>query len=344
MTLLTAVPDYYQYCRLAMLVASALAPALIQAQQEAPRYLSVIAENDIYAPRGQDRHYTNGVRIGVGLQDQEDTSWYTWLGKTVLPGTDTQTRRYELAFGQNIYTPQFYIASFPIPQDRPYAGWLYGELSASSHRPGTTSDISVNLGIVGPAALGEPAQKLIHDVVGDPEPAGWDNQLRNEPAVLVRYRRNWFLPLFETGPVRTDIVGRLGFNLGNVFTDAGIGTAFRIGNYLPEQDLPLRIQPGLSGGNSYMPVRRRQFDWMMFADIQGRIVAQNIFLDGNTFNDSMSVDKRTFVRDLAAGIVLGFGQFNVPLFASFTVVWRGREFDIQQGGNSFGSAMIGISY
>lgn len=344
MTLLTTVPVYYQYCRLTMLVTSTLVPALLQAQQDAHRYLSVIAENDIYAPRGQDRHYTNGVRIGIGLQDQEDTSWYSWLARTAMPGTDPQTRRHELAIGHNIYTPQYYLASFPIPQDRPYAGWLYGEFSVSSHQPGTTSDISLNLGMVGPAAQGEPAQKLIHDLIGDPAPEGWRHQLHNEPAILVRYRRSWFLPLSQSGPVRTDMVGRLGFNLGNVFTDAGIGTALRIGNYLPEQDLPVRIQPGLSGGTSYFPIRSQQFDWMMFADVQGRMVAHNIFLDGNTFKDSMSVDKRTLVHDMAVGIVLGFGQFNVPFYASFTVIWRGREFELQQGNNSFGSAMIGISY
>ncbi len=207
-----------------------------------------------------------------------------------------------------------------------------------------TEDLSINLGMVGPVALAEQGQKLIHDLVGDPEPAGWDNQLRNEPAILVRYRHSWFLPLLEINSLQSDNIPRLGINIGNVFTDAGIGTAVRIGNYLPEQDIPLRIQPGLSGSSSYVPIRKNQFDWMLFAEIQGRAVVHNIFLDGNTFVDSQSVDKRTFVRDLATGIVLGFGQFRLPVFVSFSVVWRGREFDLQQGDDSSGSAMIGVQY
>ena len=168
--------------------------------------------------------------------------------------------------------------------------------------------------------------------------------MHNEPAILVRYRRSWFLPLLELISLQSEIIPRFGFNIGNVFTDAGIGTAIRIGNYLPEQDVPLRIQPGLSGSSSNIRIREHRFDWMLFAEIQGRVVVHNIFLDGNTFAESMSVDKRTFVRDLTTGIVLGFGQFKLPVFFCFSIVWRGREFDLQKGDDSFGSAMIGIQY
>jgi len=110
------------------------------------------------------------------------------------------------------------------------------------------------------------------------------------------------------------------------------------------QDVPLRIQPGLSGANSYIAVRRGSFDWMLYAEVQGRAVAHNIFLDGNTFANSQSVAKRRFVQDLATGITLGFGQFSMPVFLSFSLIWRGREFDLQNGEANFGSAMIGIQY
>lgn len=340
MTFTTTTPKICPYCIIMLFAILGISTVPAQAQQ----YLTIIAENDIYAPRAQDRHYTNGARIGYGLRQAEEGSWFSWLRDFVPFNSQDQSHHYELAFGQNIYTPEYYLASLPIPHDRPYAGWLYGELSINSHKPGVADDLSINLGMVGPVALAEQGQKLMHDIVGDPEPAGWDNQLRNEPTILVRYRRSWFLPLLEMTSLQSDVIPRLGFNIGNVFTDAGIGTAVRIGNYLPEQDLPLRIQPGLSGSSSNVPIRKNQFDWMLFAEIQGRAVIHNIFLDGNSFADSLSVNKRTFVRDLATGIVLGFGQLKLPIFVCFSVVWRGREFDLQQGGDSFGSAMIGMQY
>lgn len=339
-----STPEYYLYYSVMICISPGVVADPVQSDQNRPQYYSVIAENDIYAPDGQDRHYTNGIRIAHSLQQKNADGWFIWPDYFSLFDSNPQSRQFEIAFGQNIYTPEYFLTSNPVPEDRPYAGWIYGELSVSSHQPGMIEDIAVNLGIVGPVALAEQGQKLIHKLVDDPKPGGWDNQLHNEPTLLIRYSRSWFLTLFELDSLKSDLIPRTGFNLGNAFTDAGIGTVFRIGNYLPEQDVPLRIQPGLSGSNSYIPIRKQEFDWMWFAEIQGRAVAQNIFLDGNTFVDSMSVKKRPFVHDLATGVVLGFGQSSLPVYFSFNVVWRGREFELQQDQDSFGSIMIGIQY
>lgn len=313
----------------------------VHAQPDNHRYLSVTTENDIYAPRGQDRHYTNGLRIAFGPRGND--GWYDRLGRFVFAGLPAEALHYEFAFGQNIYTPEYYLASRPIPQDRPYAGWLYTELLLNAQHPASTDLFAVNLGIIGPAALAEQGQKLIHNLIGDPEPAGWDNQLRNEPALLLRYQRSWFINFDDTGKIQADLVPATGFSLGNVFTDAGAGLTLRLGSQLPAQDVPLRILPGLSGPANY-PVRPARFDWTGFAGIHGRAVLHNIFLDGNTFRESLSVDKHTFVHDISAGVSMGFGQFSVPMFVSFSLVWRGREFEGQQGADNFGSAMIGFAF
>ena len=195
------------YSRLS-LTAALIFPALVvpaQAQQENSRYLSVTAENDIYAPRGQDRHYTNGVRIAYGPgSSQTHPARYSWFGKLI--GHSRSDINYELAFGQNIYTPEYYLAGQPIPQDRPYAGWLYAELSAAVQQPGSRNLFAINLGMVGPAALAEQSQRLIHNIIDDPAPAGWDNQLHNEPALLFRYQRSWFIGIDDTGKLQSDLV------------------------------------------------------------------------------------------------------------------------------------------
>jgi lipid A 3-O-deacylase len=91
-------------------------------------------------------------------------------------------------------------------------------------------------------------------------------------------------------------------------------------------------------------LRKDRFDWMLFAEIQARGVAQNIFLDGNTFTDSHSVRKRNFVWDAGGGIILGFGHFKSPVFLSFSFVLRDREFTFQQGRNNFGWVLVGVQY
>jgi hypothetical protein len=308
------------------------------------RYVSVISENDVYAPRKQDRHYTNGARLAMGLDGDNMDSWYRFMDRFPLPRTGTEIDSYEFAVGHNIYTPEFFISPDPVLHDRPFAGWLYTELSRTVNSPGREQSLAISLGVVGPLALGEEVQKLYHSIIGDLEPLGWDHQLKNEPAVLLRYRHSWFTPLVDGGRVKLDLITRAGINLGNVFTDAGTGLALRLGNHLPERELPLRLQPGLSGNNTFIHVRKDRFDWMVFAGVQGRGIARNIFLDGNTFRDSHSVDKRPLIWDAEAGIILGFGQFRHPVFISISFVWRDREFDLQQGRDNLGSAMVGIQY
>ena len=48
--------------------------------------------------------------------------------------------------------------------------------------------------------------------------------------------------------------------------------------------------------------RKKGFNWYLFAGLEGRAVFRNIFLDGNTFTDSHSVDSKHFVGDIQAGL------------------------------------------
>jgi lipid A 3-O-deacylase len=311
---------------------------------QSPDYFTIISENDIYVPKGQDRHYTNGLRLSFGLKNDNDHAWYRFIDRFSIKSHQPETRSFEFAIGHNMYTPQFFLSPVLQSNDRPYAGWIYGELSTTINKPGVEDGIAINFGIVGPAALGEEVQKLNHSITGDPKPQGWKFQLRNEPAILIRYRRSWFTPLIESEEIKTDLITRTGLSLGNVFTNASAGFALRMGNYLPERELPLRIQPGMSGNKAMAPIRKDRFDWMLFAEIQGRGVSHNIFLDGNTFTDSHSVTKRNLVWDAGGGLVLGFGHFKYPVYLSFSYVLRDREYTLQQGRNNFGSALIGVQY
>lgn len=105
----------------------------------------------------------------------------------------------------------------------------------------------------------------------------------------------------------------------------------RFGENLPNDYGPPRIQPSLPGSAFYDP--SDGFGWYIFAGIEGRAVAHNIFLDGNTFQDSRSVDKKPFVGDLQAGIAVTLWRTRV----SYTHVLRTREFDGQDTTDSFGA-------
>jgi hypothetical protein len=69
-------------------------------------------------------------------------------------------------------------------------------------------------------------------------------------------------------------------------------------------------------------------EWYVFAGIDARVVAHNIFLDGNTFRDGPSVDRRRTVRD----VTIGFSVRHAPLRVSLTRVRRSDEFSSAAGG------------
>ena len=70
-----------------------------------------------------------------------------------------------------------------------------------------------------------------------------------------------------------------------------------------------------------------------------RAVARNIFLDGNTFEDSHSVDRKPVVADVYAGMALLIDRWKL----SYAQVFRTREFDGQPHHHEYGSLSLSYS-
>jgi len=75
-----------------------------------------------------------------------------------------------------------------------------------------------------------------------------------------------------------------------------------------------------------------------FISVDGRAVANDIFLDGNTWRDSHSVDKRHFVADVSVGFSFLIRQWKL----SYAQVYRTREFKGQDKHHEYGS--LSLSY
>ncbi len=63
------------------------------------------------------------------------------------------------------------------------------------------------------------------------------------------------------------------------------------------------------------------------------MVGRNIFLDGNSYQNSHSVDKKYLVGDLQAGLVITFKRVRL----AFTNIFRTNEFHGQNEADEFGS-------
>lgn len=308
---------------------------------------NVELENDLWGS-GKDNHYTHGTRFsylsGEGLSDFEKSlkaRISSYLPDFLVP----DSRRISFVLGQNIFTPND-ITQFELnPNERPYAGWLYTGVGfvaekKTGKRP-FLDNLEINIGVVGPGAFAEETQTQVHRIIGSPLPQGWNNQLENEPGIVIFYERKWplrpdvsldLIPKIPWTDIGFDFTPSAGFALGNVYTFFSAGGVLRIGNDLPNDYGPPRVRPGLSGSGFFKP--RNKFTWYIFGGVEGRAVGRNIFLDGNTFAYSHSVDKKTLVGDFQAGLVVTlFREFRL----GFTNVFRTREFDGQAEADEFGS-------
>ncbi len=314
-------------------------PATVRSEETPPRgALSFILENDLFY--NADRHYTNGVRIlWVPEQQRPLPKWIEKFAE-VFPWFPEQGQiRQGYGLGQSMFTPRDITVSQPAPGERPYAGWLYATIGLGVETGRRLDQLGLTLGVVGPASLAGPTQKFVHSVVGADRPRGWGGQLHNEPGLVITFQRNWrSLARVTLLGSAVDVTPNVGIALGNVFTHGKVGITLRYGRKLPRDYGPPLIQSGLPGAGDFSP--KGNFGWYLFAGVEGRAVARNIFLDGNSFRDSDSVKKRPLVGDLQFGAVLDWPAIRL----SYTHVLRTREFKTQTSKDNFGSVNVTVKF
>lgn len=267
----------------------------------------IIEENDVFKPFGRqtDRWYSQGLHLQSIHSSARSSDyfvgkipldfWCTWLC------ADAHTKGVANSgwgAGQSIYTPSNINIRTPQPDDHPWAGYLYASRVAQKtyHDPLfhtlRRDRLTVSLGLTGPGALAKDAQKLWHKIFSFQQPQGWSNQLKTEPTVLLTYKtalqyinkERWLA-----------IEPHVQLSLGNVLVAAQAGATARLGWNLR----PFAQPTGSSRQKGWFPFGS------IFARSQWRMVAHNIFLDGNTFRDGPNLNKRAVVHDIAAGVELG---------------------------------------
>lgn len=305
------------------------------------QYVTLTVENDLFGA-GTDQNYTSGVRLG----------WFNFGNKpfgltkkieNLFPilETNESTSTY-YSFGQNLFTPKDVESPQQDPTDRPWAAILYGSVGMVTLKDEVVDEIELSLGVVGPLALGEEAQKTVHNAINSTDPKGWDNQLENEPAFILSWQRR-YPTFFETGVgignVSLSATPHVGLTLGNVYTYGAVGGSLKISSAQSMwDDKPMQVRPAMPGTGFFVPKRR--VSWELFAGAEGRAMARNIFLDGNTFSSSYNVDKKPFVADLSAGGAVSFDKIRV----TYTSTFRTKEFYGQEESSVFGGISLGVTF
>lgn len=300
--------------------------------------LSVSFENDMFTTSNDD-NYTHGTELSY----VSDTYMPNWLRATsgILPfADDNDDVRMVVNFGQQIYTPRNIAEEQLIVDDRPYAGWLFLSLglladSASQTRIRKLEKLELIVGTVGPDSGAEDAQTWVHEQTDSTMPEGWDHQLHNEVTYDLRYQYQWMVPVIND---YIDFVPQVNMMAGSSQRNIGLGMALRIGSGLRSDFGPPLIYPSASGSGYFKP--DQSFYWYFYAGAYCRYVNYNIFLDGNRDGNSHSVDKRDWVGDVQAGLVVGAGNWRLAL----ANIERTIEFESQDERDQYGSLTVSYRF
>ncbi|MEK6371512.1 MAG: lipid A deacylase LpxR family protein [Acidobacteriota bacterium] len=336
-----------------------------------PHRLILYEENDIHLfsrVEGRDRHYTQGLKLQLLYPEGE-----------VLPLIDRITRRLQThwggcrtsgdgprcssgwALGQNMYTPQDISQTALQTDERPYAAWLYGGavFEMRTPRPEGTNEsaidrvVELDVGMIGPAALGRPIQTRWHDLIDVDPPRGWANQLRNEPGIELHYSRRALRRIAERGCWSVDFMDRRSGALGNIFTFVSAGPTFRAGFNMSEdfagvipQVIPAPVPPQpvppppppMASASSSPAVSNNLIEAYVFVGGDGRLVLWNELIEGNccVHPASHGVRLRRAVAMLDWGAAVRVG----PVRLTWRQIRRTREFEGQKKSDIYGALAL----
>jgi len=303
-------------------------------------FFSLSIENDSIGG-GTDRDYTSGVRVSYYNVNADIPDFIDRIAETIPTFDINHSTSLTYSLGQNLYTPGEIKMREQNPDDRPWAAWLYGSAGLTTLTGNHIDELELTLGMVGSVAMGEPSQKFIHSIINSPDPKGWDHQLDNEPGVIISWQRRWpELAQFEALGFYGSAEPNFNISLGNIYTYAGTGLTLKISPVTGGwQDNPPRVRPSMPG-TGYFQIPENDWGWYLFAGVEGRAVARNIFLDGNSFSDSHSIDKNYFVGDANTGIAFTYKRTRL----SYSIAYRTEEFHGQENGAVFGAVSLSYRY
>jgi hypothetical protein len=309
---------------LGVLLAAAVTPVWADGTNRQGFVFIANEENDFFSIPETDKHYTQGVHFSL-LWPDDEVPWLACpLAWTPPLGIQEPIRKFGFEVGQEFYTPINHTTSALVANDRPYAGWLYvgglrEDRGVTANQIPTLDRYEVELGVVGPWALGGNAQNWWHDMINCSRANGWSHQLKNEPGLLLRLDRTWrVVDGGEADGLHLQLLPRAGVALGNIQTSARVGTMVRLGYHIPDEFAAM-IPP--------------KWGWYVFSDVGGRGVLYNEFLDGDVFHASHSIAKEPGVLEVRAGIMFELGHSEI----SYTYVYLNKEFKQQDTYDAYGS-------
>jgi hypothetical protein len=248
-----------------------------------------------------------------------------------------------------MFTPDDFTAASAPTGERPYAGWLGLECSLHVKNDFSASSVTLSLGTTGKLSFAEESQEWVHENISDsPIYQGWDSQVPGELTANLHFdhkQRIRFLDTTAEWPLEFDGYYEWGAAVGNLRTDAYVGSLLRAGYNLPATYATPRVQIG-SYGHALFREEATDVPALSifgFTGVRGSAVLHDISLDGPVFRDfNTGIERKPFVGELLLGVGLRWGACDL----SFSQTIRSDEFQGQDENQQFGSVMfrVGLTF
>jgi len=264
---------------------------------------SLFAENDLVYHT--DEFYTHGTRLQY-ITDND-------LG---------------VAIGQNMYTPTDITIKELIPNDRPYAGWLYFSTFVDVLPYwGGELFIENQIGMTGHDSFADDTQTLIHKWIHSRIPKGWNNQIPNHFGELLMGKYTYSL----IGNKYFAIDPYIGAGVGNIVDYANHGILVYLGYNLPKnRNLTRTISFKVAENTGWNPYA------YVYGGSELKYMAYNMLLSDSRF----TIHPNDMIIDKLSGVVVGCRYVEL----AFTLCYRSKEFIEQEKDERFGSAKISINF
>lgn len=274
--------------KLKLLLFSVVFSCTVFSQQKFAKEFSFVNDNDLYVSFNKDQYYTNGTFLS-----------YRFLSKDFK---NSLKRITEWTLGQEMYTPYKAIVKDIENHDRPFAAVLfgsYGHLTVSKKKHIFRKRIL--FGIMGPSALGNELQDVIHSIYNFKKATGWKYQIKNTAAL--NFDANYVIPLNKETPEFVDIQQINEIRFGTIYNKIATGFSGRIGT-TKLVDLLNSARYGTHLNNKSTTFSK-QIESFFFWQTKLNYVFYDATMQGSFFNDdSPIVTKPNKLRfDLELGYV-----------------------------------------
>lgn len=302
--------------------------------------ITVVSDNDAYLLPLSDKYYTAGQRIGYtsrewDFHNEDNSSKGAWLHKISLHPENNVTS-FNISINQEIYTPENKSVNIP-ENDYLYGGSLYLTFGVNQRRDTSLERLQLQLGVVGKYSFAEDVQNGIHNSVNKEHnsPLPWINQVGDEVLINFLYSYTARLRLINSNIISMYLLPTAMVSLGNGATYLDVNTRLQIGYNLDTSFGVHKITYGMDS----IGVTSDDFMIYLYGGVGSRLMARNIFVQGNTFQEPYRHKIYPFVLYLEAGFSIGYNGVEL----SYGITHKTREYKFQPKEHTYATIYINFA-